>query len=266
MRNNAAGGGDVWLESLTGSVSTRITSQPELGNFNGILSPDGQWVVFARGFGQTVDLFRRPADGRNVEDRLTTNTRPKSPSSISPDGRWLAYYEVDPVTLSDVWVVEMPGADQSAAPAPRPLVQTDANESAAEFSPDGKWVAYQSNESGRFEIYVRAFPDAPSATRISIDSGVSPAWSARGDELTLSFALGRMMSAARRPDGSFDRPRELFDARAYETRYGLSPDGQRFLMMPLIASEQSATQINVVFNFLSELRQRGALTSVSCWG
>ncbi|MEX2273367.1 MAG: protein kinase [Vicinamibacterales bacterium] len=261
VRNNAGGPGDIWIENLEGGRSTRITNSPERGNFNGVWSGDGQFVVFARGFGNT-NLFRRPADGRDVEQRLTSNDHPQGPMSVSPDGRWLAFYDIDPVSGSDIWVLPLPagpiGPSGDAIARARPFVKTNDNEGYAVFSPDSRWMAYQSNDSGRFEIFVRAFPDGQQVFRVSADGGISPTWSPTGDELFYRGLNGKMMAVAVRTDASFEagKQRELFDALPYESIYSVSADGERLLMMPLIVSEQSATQINLVLNFLTELRPR----------
>ncbi len=260
LRNNALGQGDIWIEDLTSGQSSRLTNSPEVGNFNGVWSPDGKSVIFARGLGQT-DIFRRPADGRNVEDRLTATSSAKAPMSVSPDGRWLLYYVIDPISSFDIWVLELPSgtaAAGSALPQARPFVQSNAYESFAVFSPDWKWVAYQSNDAGRFEVFVRSFPDGQKVVRLSADGGISQAWSPSGGELFYRDLKGRMIAVTLGPGAPFDATtqRVLFDAFAYESVYDVSPDGQRLLMMPLIASEQSATQVNLVLNFLTELRQR----------
>jgi Tol biopolymer transport system component len=260
VRNNANGGGDVWIEELSPSRSSRLTNSPEQGNFNGVWSPDGRMIYYAKGIA-TSDLYRRPADGRDVEERLTASPHQKVPITVSPDGAWLAYFDVDPVSLTDIWLLDLskvtPGSAPSSANA-RPFVKTAAAESYAAFSPDGKWMAYQSNESGRFEIYMRSFPDGERVFRVTADGGISPLWSPDGKDLFYRGLNNQMMAVQVTPGGSFTggTPRALFNAVTYESNYGISPDGKRFLMMPLIATELSATRVNIVLNFLTELRQR----------
>ena len=254
-------GGDVFAEDLATRQVTRVTDSPDLRNFNGVWSSDGKSVIFTRGLGNT-DLLRRAADGRGVEDRLTSSLRPKLPTDVSRDGRWLTFNEVDPISNSDIWVLALPPASSLGAvgtvPEARPFVKTRANEGYAVFSPNGQWIAYQSNDSGRFEVFIRSFPDGQQVMRVSADGGIAPMWSPTGGELFYRDLSNRMMSVVPGAGGSFEgaKPRVLFDAVGYDNSYAVSPDGQRLLMMPLLAAEQSATQVHLVLNFLTELRQR----------
>jgi Tol biopolymer transport system component len=248
MKNTA---GDVWIDELASGRTTRVTNAPDAGNFGGIFTSDGKSVVFSRGLAQDVDLFMISAEGKN-ERRLTSTPGSKLATSISRDGRWLLFHQIDPVTLSDIWVAEL------SDPKPRAFVKTTAQESYPAISPDNKWVAYQSNESGRFEVFVRSFPDGDRVVRVSSDGGIEPEWSFDGSELLYRGLDNKLMAMPVRGGSVFEagKPQVLFDARGYENRFEASTDGQRFLMMPLIASEQSSTQINIIQNFLTELRQR----------
>jgi serine/threonine protein kinase/Tol biopolymer transport system component len=248
LRNSS---GDIWIEELENGRTTRVTSSPEAGNFTGIWSKDGSVVAFARGLASNVDIFMRRSDGSG-EQRLTSTPRPKVPVSFSADGRWLAYNEFDPVTLGDIGIVEV------ATGQTRPFVKTDATESYGQFSPDGKWMLYQSNDTGRFEIYVKSLVGDGAPLRISANGGIVGAWSPRTNEMVYRGLDGGVYAVAVRMGDTFeaDKPRLLFQARNYESGYELAPDGQRFLMMPMISSETTSTQINIVQNFLTELRQR----------
>src|SRR5205807_308083 len=113
--------------------------------------------------------YRRPADGRDVEERLTTSAKGQVPNSVSPDGKSLVYVQFDPISGADIWVMGI-----SPVTPPRPVVRTNFSETNPVVSPDGRWIAYQSNESGRFEVFVRSFPDGQQSYRISIDGGLSP--------------------------------------------------------------------------------------------
>lgn len=245
--------GDVWAEDLaTGGRVTRLTNSSERGNFTGNWTPDGKRIVFSRGLAEDVDLYVIDADGKNEKQLTTTPHSNKVASSISPDGKWVLFGANDPATLSDLWVMEL------ANPQPRPFSKTAAAELYGQFSPDGKWVTYQSNESGRFEIFVRSFPAGDRVIRVSSDAGVSPMWSPTGTELFYRGLDNKQYSVPVHLGDQFEagKPQPLFDARGYENRFAVSPDGQRLLMMPLIAQEQSATTINVIQNFITELRQR----------
>jgi Tol biopolymer transport system component len=245
-------GGDIWTDELATRRATRLTSSPESGNYSGAWSRDGQTVIFSRGHASNVELFAVGTDGRN-ERRLTSMPGAKTASGVSRDGRWLLFQQPDAVTLSDLWIADLTGQT-----APRPFLKTPAQESYGVFSNDNQWVAYQSNESGRFEIFVRSFPGGERVIRVSADSGVEPVWSPLGNELFYRGLDGRLMAVPVRGGAAFEvgKPEALFDARGYENRFAVSPDAKQFLLMPLIAAEQSSTQINIIQNFVSELRQR----------
>jgi eukaryotic-like serine/threonine-protein kinase len=242
--------GDIWIEELGNGRTTRVTTSPDAGNYNGIWSRDGSFVVFSRGLATNVDIFLRQADGSG-EKRLTSTPRPKVPVSISADGRWLSYNEFDPVTLGDIWIVEI------ATGQTRPFLKTDAAESFGAFSADGKWMLYQSNDTGRFEIYAKPIAGGQ-AVRVSTNGGTVGLWSPRTNEILYRGNDTRIYAVPVRIGETFDadKPRALFEARVYENAYKLSADGQRLLMMPLTASETSSSRINIVQNFITELRQR----------
>jgi eukaryotic-like serine/threonine-protein kinase len=250
VRNNTVGPDrDLWIEDLARRTSARLTTSGQ--NFLATWSRDGKWVAFARGTPST-DIYRRYLD-TGVEERLTSTGKADTPGSVSPDGASLAYTTVDPVSATDIWILSLPPASGS-----RPFVKTSFSEGNAAFSPDGRWLAYQSNESGRFEVYVRSFPDGGQTIRVSTDGGLLPAWSLSGHEIFYRSTDGKMMMAAvvSTPAFQASRPRALFDATQYENQFGVAPDGRRLLMMPLIPNEQSPTQIHLVLNFIAELRQR----------
>jgi dipeptidyl aminopeptidase/acylaminoacyl peptidase len=143
------------------------------------------------------------------------------------------------------------------------LSQTPFGESAAMFSPDGRWLAYVSTESGRSQIYVQAYPGPAAKWQISTDGGTEPMWNRNGRELFYRNG-SRMMTVdiAAQPTFSASRPRVLFEGQYEPTllataNYDVSPDGQRFLMLKASAGpEEAPTQINVVFNWFEELRRR----------
>jgi eukaryotic-like serine/threonine-protein kinase len=217
-----------------------------------VWTPDGQWIIYEKGTPVT-NLYRRRSNGAGGEERLTTSRQRQEPGGVSPDGKWLAYVESDPVSGSDIWILPL-----LPVSAPRPYVNTNFAEAYPSFSPDGRWIAYQSNDSGRFEVFVRSFPDGQSAFRVSTEGGLSPQWAPSGREIFFRGGNNRIMTSQVNTAGGFQSspPRMLFDARQYENSFAVAPDGQRLLMLPLIGNESAATQINVVQNFLSELRQR----------
>lgn len=247
-RNTA---GDIWINSLADGRVTRLTSSAQEGNFTAVWSADGKSLAFSRGLADNVDIFVRSSDGSG-ERRLTKTPRSKVPTGFSPDGNFVAFNQVDPVTLGDIWIADVKSGES------KPLIKSNASEAYGVFSPDGRWILYQSNETGRFEVYARSFPDLQQTVRVSSEGGIGGSWSASTNEIIYRSLDGslRAVPARMSPTLQLDKPRVLFNASPYENGYQISPDGQRFLMMPLIASELSSTRIDIIQNFLTELRQR----------
>jgi dipeptidyl aminopeptidase/acylaminoacyl peptidase len=241
---------DVWVDDLTTGTSTQITRRAEPESFgpidrlNAVWSEDGRHIVFAAG--QPLNLYVAPADGSGGERRLTTNINTQWPGSWSPDGRTLAFVENNPQSGSDIWLLSL---EAGLAPgALRPFLSTPFNESAPMISPDGRWLAYQSNESGRYEIYVQPFPDGGQRLQVSPDNGVYPRWSPRGNELFFRSSATRagVSAAAFDGRGGFAAPRQLFELRRFESILEVAPDAQRFLMMPAEARGAAPSFIQVI--------------------
>ena len=247
----AAGPGSLWIQDVVSGTSTRLGESAD--HFGAVFSRDGSRVASRR----AADIFIQRVDRRGGEEQLTTSRRVATPGSFSPGDAELAYYEIDPLTLHDIWVVELPKPG-GVRPAPRPFLKTTYSEASPRFSPDGRWIAYQSNESGRFEIYVRSYPDGETVRQISTDGGTEPLWPSGGSDLLYRGASGMLMAAALTlsPEFTVGKPRALFDASRYESSLAATADGRRLLLMPLVANEQAPTQIHVVLNFLAELRAR----------
>ncbi len=150
----------------------------------GIFAPDGKRIVFRSGAaGGEDNLYWKAADGSGSVERLTTSARSQTPASWSPDGTTLAFVEEgdshgqSQIFQFDIWVLSI--GDRKT----RALIQTAANETSPEFSPDGRWLAYVSNESGRHEVYVQPYPGPGERHLISTNGGEQPAWSGNGREL-----------------------------------------------------------------------------------
>ena len=197
--------------------------------------------------GGPTNLFWKPADGSGPVEQLTESERyQRYPSSWSPDGQVLAFSEFHPSTDWDIWVLPLQGERK-----PRPFLQTQFREGEAVFSPDGHWLAYISDESGRNEVYVRPYPGPGGKRQISTEGGDEPVWAKNGRELF--YRNGDKMMAVdivTEPQFSAAKPRLLFEGR-YGS-YGIAPDGQRFLME---SERKEATQINVVLNWFEELKR-----------
>lgn len=247
---------DIWLLETVRGVLSRFTFDTA-AETTLRWSPDAERVVFASMKRGVYDLYVSSASGREAEEMLLASSQNKSVSDWSSDGRFLLYRSVDPVTTHDLWVLPL---DQRQPPFP--VVRTKFVEAFGQFSPDGRWIAYQSNESGRYEVYAQPFPEPGPKVSISTGGGGQPRWRQDGREL---FYLGldrRMMAVPIRQTP--DRKRlhagaavPLFTAPVAQTvplqsgyvlSYDVSPDGQRFLMNTVI-EEPTLAPITVVLNW-----------------
>jgi serine/threonine-protein kinase len=252
----------IWLYDLSTEALSRFTFEGNT-NTNPTWTPDGKWIAFQSNKEGPPDLFWQLADGSGGLERLTISEHTQVPTSWSPDGQMLTFFEVDPSTQRDIWVLRMgdPSAGSGQVRKVPPFLQTRFDESAARFSPDGRWLAYLSNESGRYEIYVQPYPGPGGKWQISTEGGSEPVWNPNGQELFYRSG-GKMMAVdiTTQPGFARGKPRVLFEGQYEPTpattpNYDVSPDGQRFLMLK--PSEQEApTQINVVLNWFEELKRR----------
>jgi serine/threonine-protein kinase len=246
----------VWLYDFARETLTRVTFEGNV-NLNAVWTPDGKQIAFNSSKDGPLSLFWQRADGSGGLERLTTSEYPHVPMSWSPDGQLLAFMEVNPTSGYDIWVLRL--SDRKA----QPFLRTPFNESSPRFSPDGRWLAYISDESGRYEVYVQPYPGPGGKWQISTEGGTEPTWNPNGRELF--FRNGdKMMTVniAAQSGFSASKPRMLFEgpyvpSPATATNYSISPDGQRFLMLkPADASDVAPTQINVVLNWFEELKRR----------
>jgi eukaryotic-like serine/threonine-protein kinase len=252
----------TWLYDLSRETLTRFTFE---GSYNPVpvWTPDGKRIAFESNKEGVPNLFWQLADGSGGLERLNTSEYIQVPMSWSPDGKLLAFMEVNPTTGVDIWVLRMgdPSAGSGQVRKAQPFLRTPFNEGAPLFSPDGRWLAYISDESGRYEIYVQPYPGPGGKWQISTEGGREPAWNRNGRELF--YRNGDKMMAVditTQPGFAPGKPRMLFEGR-YElspvqlANYDVSPDGQRFLMLK--PTEKAApTQINVVLNWFEELKQK----------
>src|SRR5262249_41085338 len=145
---------DLWLIELERGISTRFTFDPS-DDFAPVWSPDGRSIVFASNRENAYyQLYRKMSSGAGKEDLLLRTENIPYSSDWSPDGRFLLYHELNPKTKLDMWVLPDPGGTPGDK-KPVPFLQTNFNEYHGAFSPDGKWIAYQSDESGKYEVYVQ---------------------------------------------------------------------------------------------------------------
>jgi Tol biopolymer transport system component len=258
-------GGDdrnVWLDDVERQTLTRLTSEGR--NSRAIWTPDGRRVAFSSATAGVDNLFWKAADGSGAAERLTTSTSQQAPSSWSPDGKTLAFLETSRNGDFDIWALSSEGDRQ-----PHPILQTRFNETYAEFSPDGRWIAYVSDESGRDQVYVQPYPGPGPRMQISNDGGTQPAWSRTGRELFYTDYVSGSPRAEMHvmvvpviltPTLSAGTAHELFRgpyAGQGATRgYDVTHDGQRFLMLQSRERPPiKVTQVILVQNWFEELKQ-----------
>jgi Tol biopolymer transport system component/predicted Ser/Thr protein kinase len=246
-------GGHAWIYDLARDALTRLTF--EAGGISSLAwTRDGKALAFNSGAPQ--NLFWQPADGSGKAERLTTNENQQNPISWSPDGQTLAYMELDPSTNWDIWLLRL--GDRK----PQAFLRTSSFESVPQFSPDGRWLAYVSDESGRFEIYVQPYPGPGGKWQISTEGGTEPVWNPNGRELFYRNGTAMMsVDILTHLNFSVGKPRILFQGPYLSitstiASYDVSPDGQRFLMLKAAEQQQSITQINIVQNWFEELKQK----------
>jgi eukaryotic-like serine/threonine-protein kinase len=250
------GGADIWLLDADRGVSSRFTSAAG-NNFSPIWSPDGQTILF----NSRLDLTRKDVAGFGDAEHLTDSRNVQRPTDWSRDGKLILYFESAPTTGFDLWVLPVT-PDGKPTAAPSPYLRTQFNEWYGRFSPEPnpRWVAYQSDESGRFEIYIDAFPEPRNKVRISTGGGEFPEWSQDGRELYyMSPDLKTMEVSLKTTGGAVETspPRELFALPIINNGfapYDVTPDGKRFLVRAVPAGEVSQP-LTLVSNWSALLKQ-----------
>ena len=250
----------IWLYDFARETLARFTLEGD-SNAYPVWTPDGKRIVFAshrNNWDLSWQLSWQLADGSGGPEEFYAGGGAQA-SSWSPDGKLLASSVLNPTTGYDIWVVKMGDTPSTA----QPFLRTPFNEGAPQFSPDGRWLAYVSDASGRYEVYVQPYPGPGGKWQISADGGTEPMWNHNGRELF--YRSGNKMMAVEittQPSFSAGKPKVLFSGEYQPTpnmnsHYDVSSDGQRFLMVKTAGSAEAApTQINVVLNWFEELKQK----------
>jgi serine/threonine-protein kinase len=256
---------DIWILDLARETLTRFTFDPR-NDFYPVWTPDGKRIIYTSTAGNAGDLKSLSADGTGTAQALTTGASVVA-YSISPDATTLVVRDTSQTTGQDLGIVRLRGPGGNARV--EPLIRTVFNEGNGESSPDGRWLAYQSNESGKDQIYVRPFPNVNGGrSQISTAGGTRPLWARNGREL-FYFDLDGVLMAVRigaGPNFSAGSPVKLLDPKYFAgtpgtagRTYDVSPDGERFLMIKDNASGTQApnvANIVVVLNWFEELKAR----------
>jgi len=251
---------DIWVMDLARGVMSRLTFESTLNTFP-VWSPDGLRILYAGNRPGAHNLYMKAATGAGQEETLLKPGTPNARgTSWSRDGRFVMYQTggVGAKTGLDLWI-----APQFGDRKPLPYLQTQFNERDGAFSPDGRWVAYVSDESGRYEIYVQAFPLSGAKFQVSAGGGVEPTWRRDGSELFYRSADGNLVAVPVKSGATFEvgAPRPLFRIPSAATSnpfdsyiYASSNDGQRFLVAANPGGEKTAP-ITVVLNWQAGLKK-----------
>lgn len=258
------GNTNVWVYEWERDTITRLTfarydSWP-------VWSTDGKHIAFSSTRdGGGPNLYWMRADGAGEAVRLTESKNPQLAYSVAPDGKRLAFYEVSPQTGPDLWTLplEEVQSDHPKAGKPQPFLVTPANEASPMISPDGRWLAYQSDESGRNEVYVRRFPGPGGKWQISTEGGERPTWSRKKSELFYRSGEGVMVTSyAANGEALVPGKSRLWVAKKDVGEYfGLAPDGERFAMAQEEGFEKyGSAHVTFLLNFFDELRRKVPLS------
>jgi Tol biopolymer transport system component/predicted Ser/Thr protein kinase len=249
---------NIWIYDMLRGLRTRFTA--DRGEFDGVWSPDGATIVFDSNPGGIQDLYRRSLKAGVAEELLFADQHPKFPKSWSSDGKFLLYHTVgDPETGLDIWILPDPlGAPGASKPVP--FLRTRFNEAAPQFSPDGYWIVYQSDESGQNEIYATQFPGPGDKRLISTSGGTWPRWGRSGREIFYLSGDKHMMTTQVRAKGGaleVGETHTLFGPLKVPgpgNPFDVAPDGQRFLIA-LIQEQPVADVLAVVLNWHTLLKK-----------
>ena len=253
------GNNDIWVHEVDRPLKRRLTFDANTAN-NSIWSPSGKEITFQSSRQGNYDIFSRPADGTGEPELLAGTDLTEWPNDWSPDGKYLLYRVDDLENGWDLWYLKRKEAGDGFDSVP--FIQTSFNEYAARFSAQGRFVAYVSNQSGQDQVYVRPFPEGEGQWQVSTQGGGQPRWSRDGKELFYVEADTLMaVEVSTSPSFTTAATTRLFRhpnlRAAAEHRYDVSPDGQRFVLVETVESEEAkAPSIHVVENWFAEFRGR----------
>ncbi|MDD5544671.1 MAG: protein kinase [Acidobacteriia bacterium] len=241
---------NIWTFDLQRSTLTRLTFEND--NRDPFWSPDSKAVTYASLRNGHWGLFSKFADGTGSEKTVYTSTNWVFPCSFSPDGKHLAFVQQDPASSADIWTLAL--QDGQAAP----FLKTPFTEWFPQYSPDSRWIAYESNESGRAEIYVQS-ASGGGKWQVSTEGGIRPVWPNNSKEIF--YLNGNKLMAVpvvTSPTFAVGKPHELFEKDFFPSGhyYDATADGQRFYFIKTLNQVSGPTQINTILNWFGPLTQR----------
>jgi Tol biopolymer transport system component len=256
----AGGNNDLWIYDLDRGTREKFTTSTDEESFP-LWSPDGTQITYLYSKSEAGDLYSQSLDKRGAAAPLLMSDLRKTATSWTRDGRVLAFYEIHPKSQRDIWTLAVGGK-------PQPFIVTPFNELAGTFSPDGKWMAYASNESGEMQVYVQPYPGPGRRIPISVGGGEGPVWSRDGRELFYfrrrGAWAGELMSVDVQFTPSFKAgtQRMLFSGPYVahpngNPNYDVFRDGQRFVMIqqPNTTGDDAGRPLVIVFNWFEELKR-----------
>ena len=249
---------DIWLVDLGRGGMARFTFDPGI-DIAPIWSPDGMRIVFSSTRKGPFNLYVKSTSGASAEELLLETPNNKYPNDWSRDGQFLLYGDTDPKTGRDLWALPVTGNDRK----PIEIVKTPFEELDGQFSPDVRWVAYETNEAGRFEIVVQPFPEPSGKWQVSTGGGTQPRWRADGKELYFVAPDEKLMAASVTTTGttfSAGTPVPLFPVTlapglgANNQQYAVSRDGRFLINQPV--EESTTAPITLILNWHPGLSAR----------
>jgi serine/threonine protein kinase len=247
---------DLWIVEFAGGKALRLTFDQTNETFP-VWSPDGSHIVFTSNKNGEANLYQRLSNGAGTEELLYGSNNLKAATDWSSDGQFIIYEDRDPKTDHDLWVLPRSGEQK-----PSVVVQTTFNEMKGRLSPDGKWIAYQSNESGTTQVTVQSFPPSGARWQVSTNGGYQPKWRRDGKELFYVAADKKLMVVQVKAEGNrfeISAPQPLFEMAIGNLPLNGSPfydvtrDGRRFIVSAAVGAPPMP--MTVVLNWTAELKQ-----------
>jgi eukaryotic-like serine/threonine-protein kinase len=251
---------DIYLVELATGSFSRFTFDTA-SESNPVWSPDGTRIAFSANRTGEYNIYWKASNGASGDERVLEAKDLELPVGWSPDGKYLVYEDATPSTDYDIWLLPLTGEDRR----PKPYIVGPGIQEFGGVSPDGRWFAYDSDETGRHEIYVQSFPSAGGKWQITSEGGFEPQWRRDGRELFYLAPNRKIMAVATELSPTFHAgaPQPLFEApinmngiEDSSARFSFSPDGQRVLVIAEVGEKSASSAIRVVANWAAALPQK----------